>query len=298
MLRLILIGLLFCGAFGCSKVGQGNSGGVLVVATTGMIADMAKAIAGPKIEVVALMGPGVDPHTYKASPGDVRQLARADLVLYHGLHLEGKMGEVLEQVAKKKPVVAVAERLDPKSLIRSGGVPDPHVWMDPSLWKDCVPVVKDALKKVVHGEDLEARASEYGAMLSALAMESLAKVSEVPEPQRVLITAHDAFGYFGAAYGFEVKGIQGLSTESEAGLREINQLVDLIVGRKVKAIFVESSVSEKNVNALVEGARRRGAKVEIGGTLYSDAMGAEGTIEGTYAGMIRHNVQTIVEALR
>lgn len=274
-----------------------------VVCTIGMIRDAAERIAGNRAEVVGLMGEGVDPHLYKASPGDVRLLSEAQLVLYNGLNLEGKLGDLLVRLARRTPTVAVTERID-ESRLRSPpefrGHYDPHVWFDVSLWMQAVERIRDALIELDpagRGEYAK-RTDAYLAELSALHEECRRELATVPRASRVLVTAHDAFGYFGRAYDIDVHGIQGISTESEPSLKDINSLVDLLVSRRVKAVFVESSVPPKYVEALVEGCRSREHPLQIGGSLYSDALGAVGTPEGTYVGMVRHNVRTIVSALR
>ncbi len=273
-----------------------------VVATTGMIADAARQVGGDHVEVQALMGPGVDPHAYRQTRSDIVALARADLVLWHGLYLEAQMQEFLLDLAQDRAVVAVAETL-PKDVLRGhddyADKYDPHVWMVPDLWSGVVEAVRDALIEAnpENRADYEANATAHLAELAALGSYSKESLASVPAQSRVLVTAHDAFSYFGDAYGFEVVGIQGISTESEAGLSRISDLVDLLVEREVQAVFVESSVSDRNIRALIEGAAANGHTVTIGGTLYSDAMGEEGTYEGTYVGMIDHNATTIARAL-
>lgn len=275
----------------------------LVVATTGMIADAAENLLGDGVRVVGLMGPGVDPHLYRASRGDLQLLTDADVVLYNGLHLEGKMGDVLEKLAEKKGVVAVAELVDPSALRAPPefeGAYDPHIWFDVALWRSAVARLSDTLRILMPelSETIEGQSSIYLESLDQLESEVREALATIPEEQRVLITAHDAFGYFGAAYGIDVRGLQGISTMTEFGLADRNNMVTLIVEKKVPAVFVESSVPRKNVEALVEGVKGRGHEVRIGGELYSDAMGAEGTPEGTYVGMVRANVETIVGGLR
>lgn len=273
-----------------------------VVATTGMIADTARRIGGDLVQVRALMGPGVDPHAYRQTRTDIAALARADLVLWHGLYLEAQMEEVLLDLARRRKVVAVAEAV-PVARRRAHdeyqGRFDPHVWMDPVLWRYVVDAVAAAMGELRPADRtaFEAQAARFRDDLQALAAYSTRVLGTVPPDRRVLITAHDAFAYFGAAYGFEVMGIQGISTESEAGLARIRSLVDLVVERRIGAIFVESSVAERNVRAIVEGAAARGHTVVIAGELFSDAMGPDGTYEGTYIGMIDHNVTTIARAL-
>jgi len=272
------------------------------VATVGMIADVARNVAGDCVEVDALMGPGVDPHLYQARASDVRAFERADAILYAGYSLEGQLGKVLGKLAAKKPTVAVAPAsIDPGDLITVQDIYgiDPHLWMDVDLWGRIAPTIADTFAEIAPDcvESMQARASGYREQLAALDAWIAKSVASIPEEQRVLVTAHDAFAYYGRAYGIEVKGIQGISTESEAGLQRIRELVDLIVTRGIGAVFVESSVPDRNVRALVEGARAGGHAVEVGGTLFSDAMGEPGTYEGTYIGMIDHNVTTITRAL-
>ena len=273
-----------------------------VVATTGMLADTMRAIGGDRIEVTGLMGTGVDPHTYRQTRSDIQRMTRADLVVWHGLHLEAQLEKFFADLGKHRKVVALTESIPADKL--SGweeypGRHDPHVWMDPGLWTIVVAAARDTL--IESDPDGRATYTEnarvYTEQLKALDEASRRALDLVPASSRVLVTAHDAFGYFGRAYGYEVLGIQGISTESEASLNQIERLVGLLVDRKIKAIFVESSVADRNIRALVEGAAARGHKVVVGGELFSDAMGAPGTAEGTYIGMIRHNVETIARAL-
>ena len=274
-----------------------------IVATTGMIADAIENIAGSHAEVIALMGPGVDPHLYKATHGDLERLTEADLIFYNGLHLEGKMGEVFEKLAHQRPVVAVGDRIPEEKLRKVPGFQgayDPHIWFDVALWKEAVKVASEYLQgyDTAHRMDYQAATERYLRQLDSLDATVKTSIARIPEPQRVLITAHDAFGYFGDAYGIEVRGLQGISTLSEFGLRDVTNLVDFIIDRKVKAIFVETSVSGKSIEAVIEGCQKRNWKVQIGGNLFSDAMGADGTPEGTYVGMVHANVMAIVEALK
>ena len=275
-----------------------------VVTTTGMIADAAREVGGDLVAVEALMGPGVDPHSYRQTRSDIVAMTRADLVLWHGLYLEAQLEEVLLDLSEEgdAPVVAVAEDLPRNLLIAHDdyeGRLDPHVWMNPNLWARVVLNVRDAMIAAAPdaAETFRANADAHLAELEELATYTTRVLASVPADSRMLLTAHDAFNYFGSAYGFEVVGIQGISTESEAGLRRISELVDLLVERNVRAVFVETSVSDRNIRALVEGAAARGHEVEIGGELYSDAMGEPGTYEGTYVGMIDHNATTIARAL-
>jgi manganese/zinc/iron transport system substrate-binding protein len=274
---------------------------IQAVATTGMVADLVRNVGGKHVNVVALMGPGVDPHLYKSSPADISQLNRADIIFYSGLHLEGKLAELLERMSAKKPTVAVAEAIPTDKLLTDeNGARDPHVWFDVSLWSEAAGAVCDALEKFdpEHASDYRAACDSYQARLVELHESARSQLASIPQDQRVLVTAHDAFRYFGRAYGVEVRGIQGISTDSEAGVREVTELVGFLVDRKIPAVFVESSVADQNIQSLLEGSAARGHQVTIGGTLFSDAMGDDGTPEGTYEGMVRHNVQTIVTALK
>ncbi|MBL7661726.1 zinc ABC transporter substrate-binding protein [bacterium] len=275
---------------------------ISIVTTTSMVADAVRVVGGKRVQVQALMGEGVDPHLYKASPGDLKLLTDAEIIFYNGLHLEGKMAEILEKLSKKKPVYAVASGIDTKLLRQPSefmGQYDPHIWFDVTLWKQVVSYIAKVLiqRDPAGAEYYQLQEQKYQAELDRLHAEVLSKIATIPVAKRVLITAHDAFGYFGRAYAIEVRGIQGISTDSEASIQEMNALVDLISSRKIKAVFIESSVPQKAIEALIEGAASRGHKVEIGGQLYSDAMGKEGTAEATYLGMFRFNVSKIVEAL-
>ena len=276
-----------------------------IVCTVGMITDIVVNLVGNYAEVEGIIGEGIDPHLYKPTRGDVIKLSQADVVFYNGLLLEGKMTDVLVGIASKgKLVKAVTEAILVETdylLEKDDGsaYTDPHVWMDVSGWLRAIPVIAETLA-VYDPENAEAyhsKAAFYAEQLEALDAYAKEAMSTIPESQRVLVTAHDAFQYLGRAYGIEVRGIQGISTESEAGVRDLEDLVDFIVERQIPAVFVESSVADKNVRALVEGARARGHAVIIGGSLFSDAMGQAGTYEGTYIGMIDSNVTTITNAL-
>ena len=273
-----------------------------VVATTGMIADAARQVGGDQVEVKALMGPGVDPHAYRQTRTDIVALSNADLVLWNGLYLEAQMEDFFKELGKTKNVVAVAEAVPQNLLIGSEdyeGRFDPHLWMNPNLWARVVVNVRDAMIKVrpEAKEAFTANAKAYLDKIRKLSRYTNETLSSVPTESRVVLSAHDAFNYFGSAYGFEVVGIQGISTESEAGLKRIGELVDMLVKRNIKAVFVETSVSDRNIRALIEGAAAKGHEVKIGGELFSDAMGEPGTYEGTYLGMIDHNATTITRAL-
>ncbi|MEE3234373.1 MAG: zinc ABC transporter substrate-binding protein [Candidatus Latescibacterota bacterium] len=274
-----------------------------VVCTTGMVADLAKKIGGNRVNVIGLMGPGVDPHYYKASQGDLKKLEKAHLVLYNGLFLEGKMESLFTQVGQNKRVVAVASNLPEDRLLQPPefeGNFDPHVWFDVELWSGTIDVVVTALVSVdPEGTEIYRKNGEiYLAELRILDDWVANELSTIPSSRRVLVTAHDAFGYFGQAYGIEVVGLQGISTVAEYGVNDVTQLVDLIVSRQIPAMFVESSVPERSIKAVQQGCIDRGHSVIIGGTLYSDAMGGVGSNADTYVGMVEENVRTIVSALK
>lgn len=274
-----------------------------VVTTTGILQDAVANIVGDAADVEAIMGSGVDPHLYKATQGDLNKLVEADVIIYNGLHLEGKMGEVLEKLSRYKTVIAAAEDIPQHLLLSPADNPgsyDPHLWFDVSLWMQVVIHVSTELqrKDPQNAALYQQQSSAYLSRLSTLHNEVKAAIGSIPTQQRILITAHDAFGYFGQAYNIEVRGLQGISTLSEFGLQDVSSLVKYIVANKIKAVFVESSVSPKAIEAVVQGCRQRGHQVQIGGTLYSDALGDAGTPEGTYIGMVQHNTKTIVSSLK
>ena len=291
-----------CGGGADGEAAPGTGGRLRVVATTGMVADAARRVGGDRADVVALMGPGVDPHLYKASEGDVSRLTAADLVLYNGLHLEGKMGDVLVKLARSKPVVAVSETV-PQTELREppefAGQYDPHIWFDVRLWSATLDAIAAAYAEVdpAHADAYRQNAEAYRQELLELDAWVAQRVAEVPPERRILVTAHDAFGYFGRAYGLEVRGVQGISTVSQAGVKDIEDLTRFIVERRLPAVFVETSVSDKGVQKLVEGATQRGHAVTLAPAIFSDSTGPAGTFEGTYLGMIDHNVTVIARAL-
>lgn len=300
--RFVLMTCLLLWTACAPEEARGPDADVRAVATTGIVADLVEAVGGERVEVDGLMGPGVDPHLYKASAGDVRLLARADVIFYNGLHLEAAMGEVLAEMQGRRHTVAVTSEMD-RSLLLASPVYrdqyDPHVWFDVALWSTAIGTVRDALieQDPEGAETYRANANEYALELQALDEWVEERVSEVPAELRVLITAHDAFRYFGERYGMEVLGLQGISTASEAGTGDVRRLVDFIVERRIPAIFVETSIPRRTIEAVRAAVRARGFDVSIGGSLYSDAMGDPRTSAGNYPGMVRHNVNTIVEAL-
>ncbi|MDR6226369.1 metal ABC transporter solute-binding protein, Zn/Mn family [Desmospora profundinema] len=298
---IVSIPLAGCGLNGATAIPE--DGPIEVTATTGMVGDIVKNVGGDRVNVTTLMGPGVDPHLYKASQGDIGKLDKAHMIFYSGLQLEGNMGDILSKLSNEKPVVPVAESIPEEKLKDADDEAyqtDPHVWFDVQLWIEAVKVVEQELSKADpnHQEEYRQRAESYIADLEELDQYAREQIQSIPEKQRVLVTAHDAFEYFGDAYGIEVVGLQGINTASEYGLRDVQRIVNLISERKVKAVFIETSVPKRSIEAVVKGAEQRGHQVEIGGELFSDAMGEEGTEEGTYIGMVRHNVDTIVSALK
>ena len=285
----------------------------VVVATTTVVADLVRQVGGDRVEVDCLMAPGIDPHSYRATPRDADRLSRADLVVASGLHLEGRLADLLSRLGRRVPLVAVGDKLPAERLLGvdgeaagsgrgpgdASGLHDPHVWFDAKLWSLCPIMVADALAAVDPDGRAEhgVRAAEYADRLRALDQKILERIATIPARRRVLVTAHDAFRYFGRAYGIEVVGVQGTSTESEAGLGDINRLVDLVVSRGIPAVFVETSVSDRNVSAIREGARSRGHEVALGGRLYSDSLGAAGSGAETLEKVLIANVETIVVGL-
>ena len=303
----ILIPFLLCQQVGAASVASSDledaPSQLTVVATTGMVADLARSVIGDRGIVIGIMGEGVDPHLYKPKASDVRLILQADVVFYNGLRLEGRMEDVFANARKRGlPVHAIADGLDTSLLLEDEshpGSPDPHVWMDVEVWSRSLEEIVRVLCRVDPDacSIYQRNAAVHEKQLIALDEEVEAMIATIPRKQRVLVTAHDAFRYFGRAYGIEVHGIQGISTDSEAGLSDLNDRVNFLVEKRIPAVFIESSVSPRNVQALIEGAKSQSHEVVIGGELYSDAMGASGTSAGTYPGMIRHNARVITAAL-
>jgi manganese/zinc/iron transport system substrate-binding protein len=302
---LSLLALLLSACAGSSveaRPQDGSGEAIRVVATTGMITDLVQNVGGERVQVTGLMGPGVDPHLYKASEGDLRAIEKAEVIFFNGLHLEANLANVLERMTQTGKAVAISEKIDPTRLNAPpefGGNYDPHIWFDVTLWKTAVEPVRDALIKIdPAGEELfRSNADRYLKELDALDGWIRQQVERIPAEHRVLITAHDAFNYFGKQYGFEVRGLQGINTASEAGTADVQSLSSFIVERQIPAIFVESSVPQRNIEAVQAAVRAKGFEVKIGGQLFSDAMGTAGTPEGTYIGMFRYNLNTIVQSL-
>jgi manganese/zinc/iron transport system substrate-binding protein len=289
----------------CSPSGErAGKGKLKVVATTSLITEVISEIGGEHVEAKGLMGAGVDPHLYKASEGDVNTLFHADVVFYNGLHLEGKMQDIFEKMQKQGiDIVAVSDTISRDSLISSANFAssyDPHIWFDIGNWKQIAAFVAEKLARAdpPNREAYMRHMKDYILRLDSTDNIVRARIKELIPPKRILITAHDAFNYFGKAYQFEVLGLQGISTATEAGVKDVQKLASLIVERKIKAVFVESSVPLRNIQALQEAVRSKGFEVQIGGSLFSDALGNPGTLEGTYTGMFLHNVNTIVNGLK
>ncbi len=296
---LLSISSLF---FSCSETQKSGNEKIKVIATTGIIGDVLINLLDSNFEVISLMGPGVDPHLYKATQGDLKRLNEADVVVYNGLHLEGKMEEIFERLKQTKTVFSMEEMSPQDRLIeiRSfGGNFDPHIWFDVALWAEAGKNLGEAFARKFpdHKESILFKTHHYYSCLLKLDSFTRNQISLIPESNRVLVTAHDAFEYFGRSYHIEVRGLQGISTMSEAGIRDITNLVDFLVENSIPAVFVETSVSRRAIDAVVEGCNRKGHDILIGGSLYSDALGQSGTVEGTYIGTVKSNVNTIVKAL-
>ena len=302
---ILMLAVFMLSGCGGEKAAPKEGGKLKVVATTTMLDDLSKQIGGAKVDASGLMKAGVDPHLYQASAGDVDALTKADVVVYNGLHLEGKMGAIFDRLeSQKKELVRISDGIPKDKVLEfeedGQTVDDPHIWFSVENWKIAAKGVadgfsrKDPQNKAYYEENLK----KYLAELDALDKEVKSRVAEVPESARVLVTAHDAFSYFAHDYGFEVQGVQGVSTESEAGTADISNLAEFIASRKIKAIFVESSVPRKTIEALQAAVKAKGFDVVIGGELYSDSLGDSGSPEGTYIGMYKYNIKTITEALR
>lgn len=306
-----LLGLIVSLAAACGKPVEGGqidtpdlSGRTIkVVATTGQVGDAVENIGGDRVDVYTMMGPGIDPHLYKPTAGDVHKLVDADIIFYSGLHLEGRMADLFERLSSTIPTHALSETV-PVEMLETPpefeGNYDPHIWFDPEIWEHAVREVAVALTEIdpEHAATYEANLNSYLMQIDDLEAYAAERLAEVPEQSRVLVTAHDAFGYFGKRWGYEVRGLQGISTSTEAGAGDVQDLAEFLVERQIKAIFVETSVPSATIDAVIAAANARGWDISIGGSLYSDAMGDPGTEQGTYIGMYRHNVDTIVDALK
>jgi len=309
---MALMSLLLVGAnlIGCTRSPEDDATGtrpnnteqITVVTTTGMIADLVRAIGGDSVKVRSLVGVGVDPHLYKPTRDDIAALLEAQIIFYNGHHLEGRMGEVLERAGKDRPVIAITESIPTVDLLHPDGLdehPDPHLWLSPTLWGRCATPVVDELTrlKAADGPVFKANQARFIEQCATIERSGREAIATIPAESRLLITSHDAFSYFGRAFDIKVMAIQGITTESEAGLADLEALVALVVKRRIPAVFVESSVPRRSIEALVEGAAAQGQDVMIGGELFSDSMGPEGTPEGTWFGMIVHDIETVTRGL-
>lgn len=304
MWKFVLTGLVITFFFltGCSaeSTGSKEDGKLAIVTTIAQIAEPMSVIGGDKVEVKSLMGPGVDPHLYTATQGDIQKMEGADIIFYSGLHLEANMVKVFEEIGKTRPVLAIGEINSEEKLLKDEeGAIDPHIWFDIDLWKESLDAATNELKKALPEDSdyFENNKQAYFEKLDTLKEEAKAQLETLPADKRVLVTAHDAFGYFGRMLDIEVVGLQGLSTEAEIGLSDIEETIQLLVENQVPAVFIESSINPASINAVIEGAKKEGLDIELGGELFSDAMGDADTEEGTYIGMYEHNVSTIYEAL-
>lgn len=301
-----VIGFMFIAviATGCAKNNtdvKKQDGKLNIVATTTMLADVVNIISGEQGNVTGLMGPGNDPHLYQASAGDIKLMENADVILYGGLHLEGKMGEIFSALeGNGKEIICAADGLEQEKIIETDGIQDPHIWFDVTLWKEVVEYVQSELSRIDpdHAVEYEKNAVEYLKELDDLNTYINNRINEIPDSQRVLVTAHDAFHYFGTAYGIEVVGLQGISTEAEAGTSDVSELAEFIADNQIKAVFVETSISSKSIEALQAAVSAKGFEVSIGGTLYSDSLGDADSGTETYIKTVKSNVDTIVEALK
>ncbi len=310
LLLIIVIGVVALILGGCQgsteKTNNASNGddslndSIQIVTTIAQIGEPIEVIGGNRVEVKSLMGPGVDPHLYKATQGDIMTLQNADIILYNGLHLEGNMGEIFTKLQESKTTLAVGETIDEARLLKDeNGATDPHIWFDLDIWKDALNSATELLKEYSpeNADYFEQNKQNYFNKIEELKADATERLSSIPKEQRVLVTAHDAFGYFGRMFDIEVVGLQGLSTEDEVGLSDIQSTVDLLIEKQVPAVFVESSINQNSIQAVIEGASKAGLKVELGGELFSDAMGEAGTNEGTYLGMYQQNVDVIYQGL-
>lgn len=303
MRNTIIVSILGILTFACINKNTNTQTKPLIVCTTGIIGDMVSGLTDTLAEVKSLMGPGVDPHLYKVTQGDLQLLTQADLIIYNGLHLEGKMGDILEKLGKTKQVFAVTDGINESEIINSTGFvggQDPHVWFDVILWLAATEHTKNQLIAWNPSMATTVEQNYLATEKELLALDSWAKnmIASIPEQQRILVTAHDAFEYFSRAYNIPVEALQGISTMSEFGLKDVVNLVDFVYEKKIPAVFIESSVPVKSLESVVEGCQAKGHQLVIGGSLFSDALGDSETPEGTYIGMVKHNVNTIVNGLK
>ncbi|MEM9053525.1 MAG: zinc ABC transporter substrate-binding protein [Bacteroidota bacterium] len=301
MKKIVLLAVVCLVAFGCSQTEpkEEKEEKFLVVATTTMLGDAMEAMLDSTVEVVTLLGPGIDPHVYNPTKKVLDYLADADMVVSHGLHFEGRMQDIFEKMAKKKTVIFLGDALPESKLIMpedAGGFYDPHIWSDVLLWKEALVASIPQLEE--SGYYNKSGADDYLAEVDELHEYASSQIQSIPEENRILLTAHDAFSYFAKAYGLEVVALQGISTVAEYGIKDVEKMVDLIVDREIKAVFAESSISPRSMEAVMYGVNQKGREVKLGGTLYADAPGEEGSGAETYITMVKHNVDEIVSALK
>ena len=298
--RFIFSAILLINLYGCTTNTRNNQ--PIIVTTTGIIGDCIAELVGDQANVISIMGPGVDPHLYRASQGDIEKLSKADIIIYNGLHLEGKMAQMLQKLAKQKPVFAIGDYIEDRYLKRvdkTSDLHDPHIWFDPTVWLKGLEGIAQELDKQKGLNQVAAQFKIYETKIlqtQKMLQDTLDK--HLDNNTRILITSHDAFEYFGDAFNFKVRGLQGVSTSAEYGTKDVKDLTDFIIDHQVRSIFVESSVSNKNLEAVVASAQARGYTINIGGTLFSDALGDKNTLPGTYEGMLIANVNTILEGLK
>lgn len=280
-----------------------RSGKIHVLATTSLAADLAQAVLPDVFQVEGLMGPGTDPHLYKSTQGDLTALRRADALVHTGLQLEGKLGQIFEKQRSDKPVCRLSDGLDSTSLIKSSGFADgydPHFWMDPRLWMSAAVQLSADFQKAYpqHAQDIEAAFQRYKAELDVLDGEVEQAVAQLPDSARWIVTTHDAFNYFGRRYGMQVRSLQGFSTAADFGVKDVRDLVDFVIAHKIAAVFVENIVSSRSLDAVVEGCKSKGFMLNLGPSLYTDALGPTGGEADTYLKMIRVNTRSIVQSLQ
>lgn len=299
MMALISFLLILGACAAEEEKGEASEEKIDIVTTIAQIGEPLSVIGGDRVNVESLMGPSVDPHLYNPTQSDVAKVGEAEMVFYNGLHLEANMVDMFNEISEEKPVLAIGESLQEKDLLMDEqGAIDPHVWFDLNLWEEALGAAVEEMKKFApeDADYFEENKQEYFNKLVEVKQEA-EKLADIPDERRVLVTAHDAFGYFGSMHDMEVVGLQGLSTDGEIGISDINETIDIIREHQVPAIFVESSINDSSIQAVIEGAGSAGIEVELGGELFSDAMGEAGTEEGTYIGMYLHNIETIYNAL-
>lgn len=299
---LITITILSIGLFiFCPSVRKNDDYRLCIVCTTTMVADAVRSLCDEDVQVISLMGPGVDPHLYRPKEGDVHRLLAADVVVYQGIHLEGKMNHALESMRAYTNVIQATKSIDRSLLLASefDDLYDPHIWHEVTLWQEVVRYLADQLSLLdpVYREVYQKNKNSYFNELTLLDYELREQINTIDEQDRILVTAHDAFAYYGRAYGIEVLGLQGLSTESDIGIKDVQNMANYIVNSRIQAIFLETSIAPKSMHALEQAVTHKGWYVIVGPALYSDALGAPDDVSGTYVGMMRYNTHAIVRTI-